>query len=69
MSDNFYEWFNSLATPDLEVYDSVDIVASGYQWVCPECDELNKEIEYTLEVTCESCGVTFSTNPPEHALG
>jgi hypothetical protein len=31
---------------------SVDIIASGYEWICPKCDKLNLEIEITETVTC-----------------
>lgn len=32
--------------------ESVDLIASGYEWVCPHCDKLNREIEITQTVTC-----------------
>jgi len=47
----------------------VDIIASGYEWVCPACGQFDKEIEVTEEVTCISCHKTFKTRPPEHAYG
>jgi protein-arginine kinase activator protein McsA len=46
----------------------VDLVASGYEWICPHCELLNKEIEALDMVTCSNCGRTFEANPPEHAL-
>jgi uncharacterized protein (DUF983 family) len=46
--------------------DSVDLVASGYEWECP-CGKLNKEIEITEQVTCSECGQRYNTNPAEHA--
>ena len=48
--------------------EPVDIIASGYEWVCPDCDKLNKEIEVTEKVACVICGITYKTNSPEHAL-
>lgn len=45
----------------------VDLIASGYEWVCPDCETLNKEIEVKETVTCSGCGHTFDANPPEHA--
>lgn len=47
---------------------SVDIIASGYEWTCPECNRLNLEVEITKYVECKDCTRTFGTNPPEHAL-
>lgn len=46
----------------------VDIIASGYEWICPVCEHLNNEIEVTEKVTCK-CGKVFYTNPAEHAEG
>ena len=45
----------------------VDIIASGYEWICPDCSQLNHEIEYKEVVSCQNCQETFATNPPEHA--
>lgn len=49
--------------------ETVDIIASGYEWICPACDTLNKEMEYTEQVNCGNpqCFTEFETNPPEHA--
>lgn len=47
--------------------DTVDLIASGYEWTCPKCKELNRIIEYREQVTCSTCSTTFNTNPPEHA--
>lgn len=46
----------------------VDIIASGYEWICPNCEILNHEIEVTEFVDCGACHHTYPTNPPEHAL-
>lgn len=32
--------------------ESVDLVASGYEWICPNCEKLNREIEVTATVEC-----------------
>jgi hypothetical protein len=32
--------------------DTVDLIASGYEWICPHCDKLNHEIEATETVMC-----------------
>jgi len=49
--------------------NSVDLIASGYEWECPECEELHREIEYREQVACCACGKVYETNPPEHAYG
>ena len=51
--------------------EPVDIIASGYEWICPICGKINREIEYTEIVTCDrdKCRVSFKTNDPEHAMG
>lgn len=48
---------------------TVQIVASGYEWICPGCAHLNREIELVLFVTCAQCGLEFETNGAEHAYG
>jgi len=45
----------------------VEVIASGYEWTCPECDELNKEIEYRGVYTCQNCGREVEADSPEHA--
>lgn len=47
--------------------ENVDIIASGYEWICPECGEYNTEIEITETVNCCYCDTIFDTNLPEHA--
>ena len=51
--------------------ESVDIIASGYEWICPHCDTLNKLSEYPSSqiVVCEQCGETCEAELPEHAIG
>ena len=49
--------------------DSVDLIASCYEWICPACGELNHEIEATGEVACSHCQSEYEANPPEHAQG
>ena len=49
--------------------ETVYIIASGYEWTCPLCDLLNKEIEHKESVTCQVCKKTFDTDAPEHAYG
>lgn len=49
--------------------ETVILIASGYEWICPECDEFNTEIESNVRVTCPECGESFTTEPPLHAHG
>ena len=51
--------------------ERVSIKAIGYEWTCPnpKCDgHENQEPFYTDEVTCEFCGKTYETEPPEHKV-
>ena len=49
--------------------ETVDIIASGYEWICPKCGWFNREIEITETVECADCERVFETNPAEHAYG
>ena len=53
--------------------EPVDIIASGYEWICPECDRLNKLIEYPKsgKVICQdkNCQQEFQADMPEHCWG
>jgi uncharacterized protein (DUF983 family) len=52
---------------------AVDVIASGYEWECPECGEVNNPIEFRTDqdgcVTCDFCKRRFKANMPEHAYG
>ncbi|KKN71225.1 hypothetical protein LCGC14_0422680 [marine sediment metagenome] len=48
---------------------TVDIIARGYEWICPSCEHFNTEIEILEVVKCEQCKDWFITNPAEHAYG
>ena len=45
--------------------EPVDLIASGYEWTCPECGDLIKEIGIKEHVT--HCGRNYETAPAEHA--
>jgi len=47
----------------------VDVIARGYEWVCPHCQALNVEIEYREKYFCGECGQQVEANLPEHAVG
>ncbi|KKL10359.1 hypothetical protein LCGC14_2556590, partial [marine sediment metagenome] len=49
----------------------VDIIASGYEATCPECDYLCTLTEVprpTTAIVCSECGEKFATDLPEHAI-
>lgn len=47
---------------------TVDLIASGYEWICPKCAYVvNREIEITETVQCRKCKQVYETNPAEHA--
>ena len=41
--------------------DVVDLIPSGYEWTCPNCDDLNQQDAITHQVICKSCGKLFKT--------
>ena len=45
------------------------MIASGYEWDCPECGEFNTEIETKEKVLCRACGRKFIVNEVYHAHG
>lgn len=51
------------------MHRGVNVVASGYEWTCPNCGELNKEYEYRQDYFCSSCCDHVETASPEHAMG
>jgi len=52
--------------PELEL---VDLIASGYEWTCPNCDHFHNEDAHKDTVECSNCGSEYQTGPPEHAYG
>lgn len=48
--------------------ETVEMIASGYEWVCPICDFLRKEIEINDTVYCENCNTEFEVFEVHHAL-
>ncbi|MEJ2711000.1 MAG: hypothetical protein P8074_25550 [Anaerolineales bacterium] len=48
---------------------SVELIASGYEWICPGCEIYNQEIEITGTVKCRECGEEFVVSDHEHAYG
>jgi len=47
--------------------ESVELIASGYEWTCPACDHFNKVVETSETVTCNKCGKEFEVADYHHA--
>ena len=54
---------------DIEKMEEVELIASGYEWTCPNCDALNNETEITAVVKCEGCHYLYRTGEANHAHG
>lgn len=51
-----------------QIRESVELIASGYEWVCPHGKHLNREIEVTQEVTCRKCKRVYDVQDYHHAI-
>ena len=51
----------------VETENEVELIASGYEWICPNCEEFNKEIEITEFVTCDKCNQEYKVQDYYHA--
>jgi len=52
-----------------DILESVELIASGYEWTCPDCETCNGEIEVTETVTCRKCKEMFPVSAHNHAIG
>jgi len=50
-----------------KTFQSVELIASGYDWWCPRCEHLNHEIELAETVRCRKCRRIFVVGDAEHA--
>ncbi len=48
--------------------ETVDVIASGYEFICPSCDNLNKLIEVRETVTCQNCKGEHEVGETHHAI-
>jgi hypothetical protein len=48
--------------------ETVELVATCYEWICPECFGLNEEPEVKVEVTCRKCGVGSKVSQARHGV-
>lgn len=53
--------------------ETVHVVASGYDWECPSCEEEQHEesvpmdwAEGIYDLTCQSCGANFTLGDVSH---
>ena len=51
-----------------EIPESVTIIASGYDWLCPNCDDWRHEAEAYDNVTCPECGTNYDVDETNHAF-
>ena len=68
MNKNF-EDFEDESDDENPEESSVELIASGYDWVCPVCDHSNHEIEVTEYVVCSKCSCGFPVSEYHHAIG
>ena len=47
---------------------TVELIASGYEFICPSCDRLNHEIELSEDVVCRECGCECDVIDFHHAF-
>jgi len=52
-----------------EEEEEIDLIAGGYEWECPDCEALNKEIEIPSDghVKCVKCGSVYKVSDYHHA--
>jgi len=50
-----------------EELDSVELIASGYEWVCPRCDQFHRIMETVEEVECQRCHWRYEVGDIHHA--
>jgi len=43
--------------------EEVDLIASGYEWICPKCEQYNTEIAIPKTLVCKECNEIFNINP------
>jgi ribosomal protein L37AE/L43A len=52
---------------DVEKMEEVDLIASGYDWDCPNCEHMNHIIETKDVVECDECHHIYKTGEVHHA--
>jgi DNA-directed RNA polymerase subunit RPC12/RpoP len=49
--------------------ETVELISSGYEWTCLNCDTLNTTIEILEDVKCQECSEKFKVDDHHHAYG
>lgn len=49
--------------------EPVDMIASGYEWTCRGCEELNTQPAVTETVKCKTCRLIFRVDDYNHCIG
>jgi DNA-directed RNA polymerase subunit RPC12/RpoP len=49
--------------------ETIELIASGYEWTCPHCNHLNNEIEIPENVVCSKCKREYEVDNTDHAWG
>nr|MBI3613944.1 hypothetical protein [Nitrospirota bacterium] len=47
--------------------ESVEIIASGYEWICPSCEQFHQTMETAEEVQCQRCHRRYTVTDIHHA--
>ena len=47
--------------------EQVSLIASSYEWICPNCNHFNTIVATTEHVTCSLCKRKFETLETQHA--
>jgi len=53
--------------PVVEIPTTVDLIAKGYEWICPACQEYNETIEAVYLVSCRKCEKQYTVSTVESA--
>ncbi len=64
-----YGWWTIKAPPPHIEEEEVTLIASGYEWICPNCNTLNTHSKTAPKVTCNLCNRTYMTDEALHAHG
>ncbi len=63
------KWQLGDADKEKPISGEVEVIASGYEWICsdPDCNKFNTEIEITEHVVCSKCGKKYTVDDYHHA--
>lgn len=52
----------------VESDEDIDVIASGYEWTCPGCGDLRKEIEIKPRFVCKKCNLSYAVSDYKHSV-